>query len=846
VARDDEQASPTPGRATGGARRSGERLPGLGWRLRLSDAALALEGVWPPLWPVFGILGLFVALAFFDVLPALPVWLHALVLLGFLGALGLALRRAARQMRLPGQGQALRRLERDSGLAHRPLSGLQDSLATADDPEMQALWAAHRRRLAAQVARLRVTLPRAGWARVDGYGLRAAVGLLLVIGLVGAWGDWGDRLRDAALPRLASAEPPPPASYDVWVNPPAYTGLPPRLLDPLTDQADGVTLPTGSTLLAQVQGGGGTPNLRVDTAGGEARVHGFEEVGETAWKAEVTIDGGRTLTLEQGGLPLVQWPIEVTPDAPPSVEYLQPPGATTRQALYLEYAAEDDYGLRDLTAVIARVDEPDAEPIELELILPPGGSESTEGNSYHDLTPHPWAGIEVTITLVATDAIDQIGTTEAFRTILPQRTFNHPVARDLVELRRQLTLDPERKAPVISRLGEIGDRPAHYSFDTVVGLAIGLAERRLMYDRSGRAVGQVQELLWETALRLEDGDLSLAERDLRELQRQLQEALANDASDEEIERLTRELQEALDRFLEALAEQAMEEMRNQDGEQMEMGDLPPDAQIMRREDFQRMLDQMQEMAKSGAREQAQQMLQNLQNMLENLQANPFQQRMSEQARQAQQMMQNLETLARRQQELLDRSFQRSQQGQQREQRQQMGETGDGEGRENGRASNAGDAEAQEALRRALGELMRQMGDMTGEIPQPLGQAEQSMRAARDALQNGAPGQAMGPQADAVDQLQQGLETMLEQMAQQLGGGEGQEGTQTGMNPGESRDPFGRGQGGNGEQNREDVQIPDEMELQRAREILEELRRRSGERFRSPLELDYIERLLEQF
>ncbi len=830
---DDGQAR-SPSRAPRSA-----RTPGLGWRLWLSDLALALEGFWPPLWPVFGIAGGFLALALFDLLPALPAWLHAAVLLGFAVALAWALRRALRQMRLPGEGEALRRLERDSGFAHRPLSGLSDDLATGEDPEMRALWAAHRRRLAAQVRRMRLSWPRAGWARVDGYGLRAAIGLLLVVGFVGAGGDWAARLGDAVTPRFAAAEPPPPPAYDVWIDPPAYTGVPPRLLDPQRDATGGVRLPSGSTVLAQVQGGGSTPTLRLDGVG-----HAFESVGERAWKAEITVEQGRTLTVEQEGLPLVQWPLEVIPDAVPTVEYLAPPAGTQRGALAIEYLAGDDYGLSELKAVIRRTDKPDAAPLELEMILSGVAPQSAEGAGYHDLTPHPWAGIEVTITLEARDALGQVGTTEDFLTVLPQRTFNHPVARELVELRRQLTLEPERRAPVVSRLGEIGDRPAHFFYDLVVGLAIGLAERRLMYDRDPAAVAEVQDILWDTALRLEDGELSLAERDLRELQRQLQEALANNASDEEIERLTRELQEALDRFLEALAEEALADLRNEHGE-IEAGELPPDAQILRREDFQRMLEQMREMAQSGAREQAQQMLQNLQRMLENLQANPFQQRMNQQAMQAQQMMEDLETLARRQQELLDRSFQRSQQGQ-REQRQQMGETGEGEGRESGRSSNAGDAQAQEALRRALGELMRQFGEMMGNIPQPLGQAEQSMRAARDALQNGAPGEAMGPQADALDQLQQGMETMLEQLAQQLGGGEGQQGTQTGMSPGESRDPFGRGQGGMGDQNREDVDIPDEMELQRAREILQELRKRAGERGRPPLELDYIERLLEQF
>src|SRR3546814_13788157 len=77
------------------------------------------------------------------------------------------------------------------------------------------------------------------------------------------------------------------------------------------------------------------------------------------------------------------------------------------------------------------------------------------------------------------------------------------------------------------------------------------------------------------------------------------------------------------------------------------------------------------------------------------------------------------------------------------------------------------------------------------------------------------------------------------------GGEGQGGARPGDN---QRDPRGREtQGRNyGQVNREGVHIPDEMGLRRTREIVDELRRRRGERERPPLELDYLDRLLDQF
>jgi hypothetical protein len=60
------------------------------------------------------------------------------------------------------------------------------------------------------------------------------------------------------------------------------------------------------------------------------------------------------------------------------------------------------------------------------------------------------------------------------------------------------------------------------------------------------------------------------------------------------------------------------------------------------------------------------------------------------------------------------------------------------------------------------------------------------------------------------------------------------------------DPLGRPLPSTGNANSEDVRIPDDIEMQRAREILQELRRRAGEIERPQIERDYIDRLLRRF
>jgi len=64
--------------------------------------------------------------------------------------------------------------------------------------------------------------------------------------------------------------------------------------------------------------------------------------------------------------------------------------------------------------------------------------------------------------------------------------------------------------------------------------------------------------------------------------------------------------------------------------------------------------------------------------------------------------------------------------------------------------------------------------------------------------------------------------------------------------GAGRDPLGRPMTNGGDYDQGDVKIPDWSTMQKARAILDELRRRAGERDRPEIELDYIDRLLQRF
>ena len=191
---------------------------------------------------------------------------------------------------------------------------------------------------------------------------------------------------------------------------------------------------------------------------------------------------------------------------------------------------------------------------------------------------------------------------------------------------------------------------------------------------------------------------------------------------------------------------------------------------------------------------------------------------------------------------MDQTFRQAQQGKNQQGgkpqpgNQQGGQPGQDGPQMDGRAG----AQTQEGIRQGLGEFMKRYGNMGGQ--EPFNQAGQAMRDAAEALEGNRPGAAVDRQAQALEALRQGAKEMAQRLSERNAGREGM------PNPralGRGRDGAGKptGQTGAGT---EDVGIPNEAELRRAREILEELRRRSGDRNRPPVEREYIDRLLPRY
>ena len=73
--------------------------------------------------------------------------------------------------------------------------------------------------------------------------------------------------------------------------------------------------------------------------------------------------------------------------------------------------------------------------MELPLTLPEPNARAARGTGFHDLTAHPWAGLKALVRIKVTDNAGQTGMSEEAEIVIPERLFQNPVARAIVEQR---------------------------------------------------------------------------------------------------------------------------------------------------------------------------------------------------------------------------------------------------------------------------------------------------------------------------------------------------------------------------------------------------------------------------
>lgn len=874
--------------------------PGLRRALRLTRAGLWAESLARAFWPLWAwalALASLLGLGLQDLLPA--AWALGLGL-GMLG-LGLwALAYGLRRFHRPGPGAARARL--DATLPGRPLAALADSQALGGgDAGSAAVWAAHRARMAALAARARAPAPDLRLSSRDRFGLRYLALTAFVIALI-----FGQPQRMAEVAALGPGGPAASAaigpSWEGWIEPPAYTGRPSLYVNGL--ESDRIELPQGSRLVFRLYGEPGAIRLNQTIADPVVA-----PAAASATEAENPRPEAPEFIAQRSGLVQIEGPggrsfqVIVQPDAPPQIDFAGDIARAADGQLTQPFQVRDDFGVvagrarvvLDLAAVDRRfglaLPPEDRPPYVLDLPLPITGSRAEFTEQLIDnASKHAFANLPVRLQLEIEDGIGQLGQSPERALILPGRRFFDPLAAAVIELRRDLLWNRANGARSAAVLRAITHRPEGFFRSQRAYLMTRVAIRRL---EAGLAQGltpavrdDIAEALWDIAVLVEDGGLSDALARMQRAQERLSEAIRNGANSDEIAALMEELRQATQDYIRQLAERGQEAPQDQaqagGGGQQISGDQ-----------LQQMMDEIQRLMEEGRMAEAQALLEQFNRMMENLQVTQGQGGQGDMP--GGQAMRDLSDALRNQQGLSDETFRDLQQGPQGQQGQQgqgsqgqgpqgqggqgqqgpgQGQQGQGEGQQGqgqqpggqgqGQGQGQGEgqpgslADRQQALRQ---ELRRQEGNLPGAGSEAgraardsLGRAGRAMDQAEESLRQGDTAGALDRQAEAIENLRESLRSLGQAMAEQQSPGQpggdqpGQEGQgQAAQNgQGSQRDPLGRMIGQGGRAGSDDNMLQGEDVYRRARDLLDEIRRRAAEQGRPEIELDYLRRLLDRF
>ncbi len=829
----------------------------------LARLVIFLERLWPALLPLLGVISVFALVTLFDLWQFIPGPVHYLLLGLFACILIFLMVRDLADLEWPGRLQALARLEADSQLPHAPLQALEDVPFTPEDRD-HPLWMAHQQRMGRLVTQVSLDKGHAaGTEERDPYALRYGVILLFAFAFFVAWGDMRPRFWQAFSPQIGSGAP---VSVDLWIDPPAYTGKAPITLlqsaVSLEGRSDQIAVPVGSVLNTRIAGAGnnriGRARIEIKTSGGKTRAN-LQKTGSTL-TGETVLDENSALILSVQGK-RASWPVIVTADKQPVVIFREVPSTTDSNRVRMVVEIEDDYGITSANAIL-RLDPDQARDAdapglsdralrEVETISVGGISGTTGGRAVElDLTDHRWAGLSVLLRVKVSDGAGNAAETLSQRLTLPERPFYNPLAQAVIYERRSLAVAPTSWPTTSRALDALTFAPDRFFDKPKDYLLLRTAYWDVASSR-GEYLEETVDRFWPLALQLEDQALELARRALAAAQQALREALERGASPGEIASLVEDLRLAMQNYIQALAESG-QAMADDDGPREELG----------ASDLNEMLDSINNLTESGANNAARQMLSQLEQMLSDLKISGGSSsdgatgRAGEQSgagggepssgsgagnsAPGSQAMGAAGEMIGRQRELADETFDAL--------REEFGL--DGTGGEARPLSELG--QDQQSLADDLEQSIRQFGgqDMTDaaqEVIDAFAEALEKMRAATDALEAANPDAASLLQEEALQSLRNGADRMSEEIMkaqEEMAASDPAQGVgEAAAGEAAALDPLGRPYGarpGNA------IGIPDLGNPEKARALVQELRRRLAEPGRSAEEIEYLERLLQRF
>ncbi|AGF75117.1 putative membrane protein [Bartonella australis AUST/NH1] len=795
---------------------------------------LFFKRIWPRLLPFFIVLSLLCSLSWFGIFGILSYWPHlSLLCLLLVAAVGSLF--PLFSFRFPTAKDVDYYIEQENGLENQPLSVQADQLCFEDDGNFSAvIWREHQRRMAEKLHHLQIGSAYPNSAAYDPAALRTLFVLLCVCAFSFSYGASGGRLADAFdfRPIIDEAS----IRIDAWVVPPAYTGVAPIYLT--RGEATQLSVPEKSSVIVRIVNGAGVEVKAISEEDGH-------EIFLSKKKEKMTLDDPiihfetnleHSINLSVSSrYKQRQWRLHAIKDQPPTIRWLEKPGRVLAGSLELQYEMDDDYEVTKAFAKIESLFDQDknASPLygapEVKLLLARDGKGKMR--TVRDLSSHPWAGSEVKITLVAEDGAGQQGNSSSFLMTLPQRIFINPVARAVSEQRRLLALNASARESVLDMLSALLVRPEDGIKNMTHFLILQSAWTRLSMSETEEQLRDVAQYLWKIALAIEGDQFGSVQQRLKQAQAALRDALRYGASTAEIERLVADLRQAMGDYISALAEKApgIDNASNTNISPSD-SDLSSNDTTLSNDALQEKLNSIEEMAKMGSSSAAEQLLAEIEQTLDHLRVRKGDQEKRKDDSQTVWMKEKIDQLGdlmRRQQEILNDThrleIERRHEEITPEKQQKQSETL---------------KKRQTELQSELSALEKELSAQNIEQSNALKNAEEEMKSAGADFDSGNHEMSIQHQSGALEALRQGAQDVLNKMRETLKKARNNQNTAFGP-----RDPLGRSLSSEIDKAKENTIAPQENERTRARQILEEIRKRLGNDRISEEEKTYLEELL---
>lgn len=873
-----------------------------------------LERIIISLGPLFAWLGAYTALYLF-VSPNISIMTGNLLTLGFYAcAFGLIVYGFLR-LKAPSGREIDERLAKSNDLKYNPLLLLRDHLANPFRKMTRRIWATQISKAYEQSENLRLPRPRFQWIKHDKYALRFALILALICAFITSGHNWDKRLNNAFIPDISAFLFPSDSKPVLKVIPPEYTALQSRLYEYNSQNDEIVNIPQGSTLEIKVSAYRVKPKVSFNNHSypmtpdsGDLYTYNMKPKA----LADTPADKTMAVKVTHGFFTRASWETKVIADQPPEVMLTEPPVETRLQALSLPLTLKDDYGVRHLELRInpgeVMLDPPLGDSLTRQRLVKTKSGQ-TNLSPVFDLTDHSWAGLPAKITLTAIDDKNQRSDPVEMETILPERSFEHPIAKRLVEFRKKLAWRPVHAAASTAyEIRTLLMFPEEMQNDSVVFLGLQSAATRLENNPSIETARETIDLLWALALKLEDGNLTLARRALERAHRELSDALENkNLSEKQAKDKLDGLRGALNDYVKELSRELHKQSLDPEASPRIMPDIVDKA--LDKKALTRFLNRLEDSVLSGDKNKSEELLSQLQDLMDMLDPSLAEsmprdmQNMVASVNELQELINNLRDLKFLTKELADKlepkhrgtrspdaplfkhkdglslhnspdareipdtlrpdldsfppmpdSIYTPEQGTQPSIQTPPEEPDHKKKISMDKKTSQpyeDKEEEQKALRYVLGFLMKESGVYFGQVPPNMGEAELLLRDAENLLLSENARDAVPVQQEAIEKLQQAQKQMADKLREMM--------EKQPQMAGEPRgtDPLGRPERGQGEKgpfgdehNRglpgALVEIPDESRKRYVQDILRQLRERAGELNRPEYELDYLNRLLEQF